>query len=91
MCGSCERTFETISALSSHKRRCDGGRWRCGWCECKAEACTGKGPGPHGASTLCANCSGRYRNGATGAVKRDDKGNFLCDCGRAASNSDRSP
>ena len=28
MCGSCERTFETISALSSHKRRCDGGRWR---------------------------------------------------------------
>jgi hypothetical protein len=91
VCGSCERTFETISALSSHKRRCDGGRWRCGWCECKAEECTGKGPGPQGASTLCANCSGRYRNGATGAVKRDDKGNFLCDCGRAASNPDRSP
>jgi len=28
VCVSCERTFETISALSSHKRRCDGGRWR---------------------------------------------------------------
>ena len=69
----------------------DGGRWRCGWCECKADECTGKGPGPHGNATLCANCSGRYRNGATGAVKRDDKGNFLCDCGRAASNPDRPP
>ena len=27
-----------------------------------------QGPGPHGAGTLCANCSGRYRNGATGGA-----------------------
>lgn len=87
VCGSCERTFDTLPAVSSHKRRCDGGKWRCAWCECKADECTGKGPGPGGPSTLCANCSGRYRNGATGAVKRDDKGNFLCDCGRAFATS----
>ena len=82
VCETCDRTFETISALGSHRHRCDGGKWRCDWCQCKADETTGKGPGPAGASTLCANCAGRYRSGASGAAKRDAQGNYICDCGR---------
>ena len=54
-----------IRGLGSHRRFCDGGVWRCRWCMCKAEECSGKGPGPDGASTLCAPCSGRF-HGDTG-------------------------
>ena len=43
--------------------RCDGGKWRCDWCQCKADETTGKGPGPAGASTLCANCAGSLATG----------------------------
>jgi len=73
LCDICERAFETIAALGVHRRRCDGGVWRCGWCGCKANETTQKGTGPHGPKTLCHKCNGRYRAGR----------HYMCDCGRA--------
>ena len=50
-----------------HSRNCDGGLWRCTWCNCKADETSGKAPGPDGPRTLCGNCGGRYRSGAVRA------------------------
>ena len=84
VCELCSRHFESIGALGGHKRFCDMGAWRCGWCEVKAEDCSGKGPGPEGPKTLCSACSARFRAGHTAPPLRDSGGNFLCDsCGRA--------
>lgn len=84
LCELCSRQFDTIGALGGHKRFCDSGAWRCGWCEVPAEGCSGKGPGPHGPKTLCSACSARFRAGHTAPPLRDSNGNFLCDsCGRA--------
>ena len=44
-CERCERTFETFRALGVHSRDCDGGAWRCNWCECQAHETSGKNPG----------------------------------------------
>jgi len=82
VCERCERTFETFAARGIHMRRCDGGAWRCGWCESKYEAKSGKGPGPEGPGTLCSACSARFRSGATGPPQVDAAGKYLCDCGR---------
>ena len=82
-CERCGRTFESFRALGMHSRDCDGGQWRCEWCECKADETSGKGPGPHGGGTLCSACGSRYRNGATGPVLQDAFGQFPCEvCGR---------
>ena len=82
-CDRCDRTFDTFRALGIHSRGCDGGNWRCNWCACKADECSGKSPGPDGKGTLCSNCGSRYRNGATGPPKVDALGMFPCDfCGR---------
>jgi len=70
-------TGASSAALSSHMRFCDGKRWRCGWCACKTDECSGKGAGPEGASTLCRNCSKRFQRGATEPPKTDKSGNFL--------------
>ncbi|EGB05573.1 hypothetical protein AURANDRAFT_66332 [Aureococcus anophagefferens] len=82
-CDACPALFDTSGALSGHRRFCDGGKWRCAWCECTALEAGGKNPGPGGAATLCGPCGGRYRGGATGPPKRDAEGKYLCDhCGR---------
>jgi len=82
-CERCGRTFESFRALGMHSRDCDGGQWRCEWCECKADETSGKGPGPNGSGTLCSACGSRYRNGATGPVLQDAFGQFPCEvCGR---------
>jgi len=84
VCGSCTRQFDTVGALGGHKRFCDKGSWKCGWCECRVDQCAGKGPGPEGPKTLCSACSARFRAGHTAAPLRDEQGNFLCDsCQRA--------
>ena len=48
-CELCDRIFETIAALGVHRRSCDGGAWRCAWCEVSADQAQGKSPGPDGA------------------------------------------
>lgn len=83
VCTHCDRKFESVGALSGHKRFCDSGTWRCGWCSCKYDECSGKGPGPSGAKTLCSACSGRYRNGHTGPPSTSEDGKFVCElCSR---------
>ena len=79
VCEACARTFDTMTALGGHKRFCDGGVWRCGWCSVSAEQTSGKGPGPDGASTLCANCAGRFRSGHTTAVLPNADGKYECE------------
>ena len=79
LCATCHRCFTTMSALGAHRRFCDGGTWRCGWCECKAGECGGKGPGPDGAMTLCTACSARYRAGHTGPPPRNEEGKYVCE------------
>ena len=62
----CGRTFTSLVGLSSHRRSCSGGRWRCEWCHCTEDECmkkNGKDKGPSGSATLCARCSQRYRRG----------------------------
>ena len=87
LCGTCDRTFTDIRGLGSHRRFCDGGVWRCRWCMCKAEECSGKGPGPDGASTLCAPCSGRFRSGHTGPPPTNADGKYVCElCDRTFDN-----
>ena len=46
---------------------------------CSAEQTSGKGPGPDGASTLCANCAGRFRSGHTTAVLPNADGKYDCE------------
>jgi hypothetical protein len=83
VCTRCSRAFPSKTALSGHKRFCDGGAWRCKWCMCSAEDCSGKGPGPDGPGTLCAPCSCRFRGGQTGPPQRNDDGKYVCEkCGR---------
>jgi len=79
VCPECDRKFDSIGALSGHKRFCDGGSWRCGWCSCRCDECSGKGPGPDGAKTLCSACSSRFRNGHTGPPSTSDDGKFVCE------------
>ena len=79
VCPQCSRTFPTMGALGGHRRFCDGGVWRCQWCECKYEDCTGKGPGPDGPMTLCSACSGRFRSGQSGPPLRDEDGKYVCE------------
>lgn len=55
-------------------RRCDGGSWRCGWCEAKIGETSGKGPGPDGPGSLCSTCSSRFRAGHTGPPQQDEEG-----------------
>ena len=42
VCEECARTFDTISGLGSHRARCDGGVWRCEWCNADYASTTGK-------------------------------------------------
>ena len=42
VCERCERAFENISGLGSHRSRCDGGVWRCEWCVARYEETSGK-------------------------------------------------
>ena len=83
-CDRCERTFESFRALGIHGRDCDGGSWRCSWCQCKAEDTSGKSPGPDGPRTLCSTCGSRHRAGHSGPRARDELGRFACEkCGRS--------
>lgn len=83
ICEGCGKLFDTISGVGSHRKRCDGGVWRCSWCECKAEETSGKGPGPEGKSQLCSLCSARWRSGHTGPPPTDADGRYPCEgCGR---------
>jgi len=84
MCEACGREFDTAASVGGHMRFCDGGHWRCAWCECKADECSGKNPGPDGAATLCGACGARYRTGAVGPPPRDEQGRFLCTCGEGS-------
>ena len=37
----CGAEFDSEGALRSHRRHCDGGTWRCGWCGASAPLCAG--------------------------------------------------
>ena len=68
--------------MSHRSKGCDGGKWRCDWCNCKAFETTGKSPGPKGSATLCAICASRHRSGHTGPPTTTADGRFLCEkCG----------
>ncbi|KAJ8603590.1 hypothetical protein CTAYLR_004836 [Chrysophaeum taylorii] len=82
-CDRCGKVCATAVALSGHKRFCDGGVWRCDWCKCRADECSGKNPGPRGRSTLCGACGSRYRAGHSGPVLPNERGKFTCEaCGK---------
>lgn len=82
-CDRCGKTLATAIALSGHKRFCDGGAWRCDWCKCRADECSGKNPGPRGPATLCGACGSRYRAGHSGPVLPNERGKYECEaCGR---------
>ena len=53
-CDKCDKTFDSMASLGGHKRFCDGGAWRCAWCDCSANESSGKGPGPEGGKMLCS-------------------------------------
>jgi hypothetical protein len=78
MCEHCSKLFDTMVALGGHRRYCDGGKWRCNWCDCTYEIAKGKAPGPDGSKTLCAACGSRFRAGHSGPPKRDDDGMYVC-------------
>ena len=49
VCDSCGRVHETLGGLAAHKRSCDGGNWRCGWCDASLSEVGGRrNPGPDG-------------------------------------------
>eukprot|EP01043_Picozoa_sp_COSAG02_P023746 COSAG02_NODE_1276_length_13504_cov_15.182618_8_plen_2319_part_00 len=77
-CESCPATFDTVVALGGHRRYCDGGKWRCQWCDTTYLECRGKAPGPQGAKTLCAACGSRFRAGHIGPPKMDEDGMYVC-------------
>ena len=82
-CDTCDKLLDSIVALGVHKRFCDGGKWRCRWCQCRADECSGKNPGPDGPATLCGACGSRYRSGHVGPPQRTPDGKFICDdCGK---------
>ena len=78
-CERCGKGFDTIMGLGSHRKRCDGGLWRCGWCVCSIEETSGKSPGPQGPGTLCSTCSSRWKSGHTGPPERNEDGRYPCD------------
>jgi hypothetical protein len=78
-CPQCSKVFDSTLGLSGHQRFCDGGNWRCEWCQCQAEVSKGKSPGPNGAGTLCSTCGSRFRGGATGPPKQNSAGKFICE------------
>jgi hypothetical protein len=83
VCDNCGRAFENISGLGSHRSRCDGGVWRCEWCNADFASSSGKGPGPNGSKTLCSACSGRFRGGASGPPTTNEQGKYVCEeCSR---------
>jgi hypothetical protein len=79
VCPDCKRPFDTIGALGGHRRFCEHGSWRCGWCEVKADVAAGKGPGPKGPKTLCCACSGRFKEGQTGPPEPNEHGLYVCE------------
>lgn len=85
VCDACGRVHETLGGLAAHARGCDGGAWRCGWCDASlAQVGHRRNPGPDGPATLCGPCGGRWRGGATGPPTRDARGRYVCDeCGSA--------
>jgi hypothetical protein len=83
VCDACQKTFSSMGALGGHRRFCDGGTWRCGWCHCTSDECQNKSVGPDGPATLCSSCSQRFRAGHTGPPPRNEDGKYVCeDCGR---------
>lgn len=83
-CDKCEQLFDSMLGLGSHRRTCDGGNWRCEWCDIDSIKARAKSPGPNGPCTLCSACGSRFRNGAKGPPKRDVDGKYICEagCGR---------
>ena len=83
VCTLCDKRFETAMGLGGHRRFCDGGQWKCGWCGVTSDESGGKAPGPDGPKALCSSCGNRYRSGHVGPAKKDGAGNFVCeDCSR---------
>jgi hypothetical protein len=81
ICDRCHKTFDSLIRLSGHKRFCDGGTWRCEWCDVDDGDAGGKGQGPTGPRTLCSICASRFRGGHTAPPPRDSDGRFFCeDC-----------
>lgn len=86
-CDFCGRGFPSINSLGGHRRFCDGGTWRCAWCQCSGQECGNKSTGPDGSGTLCTSCSQRWKSGHSGPPPKDETGRFVCDnCGRAFEN-----
>jgi hypothetical protein len=78
-CPRCGKEFDSLVGLGGHHRFCDGGLWRCAWCECQASEAQGKAAGPDGAATLCSACGVRFRDGALGPPLQDRDGRYVCD------------
>jgi len=82
-CPMCDKRFDSMISLGGHRRFCDGGAWRCAWCDCTHDESGGKSPGPGGPKTLCSPCGSRYRNGHAGPPQKDVNGQYRCeDCGK---------
>lgn len=79
ICDQCSRSYDTFTALAGHKRFCDGGLWRCEWCNCEGSTSSSKCSGPNGPKTLCSACGARFRSGHNRPPPRDPKtGLFYC-------------
>jgi len=78
VCDGCNKSFETIRGLGSHRRGCWGGQWKCQWCHVLEQASGGKCPGPAGPKTLCSACGSRFRNGHTSFPTKDADGRLNC-------------
>jgi hypothetical protein len=46
VCDLCNKTFQSIRGLGSHRRSCVGAEWRCDWCGCLEQETSTKCQGP---------------------------------------------
>jgi hypothetical protein len=54
VCDLCNKTFQSIRGLGSHRRSCVGPQWRCDWCGCLEQETSTKCQGPGYVFFLCA-------------------------------------
>lgn len=79
-CKMCEAAYDTRIGLFAHTRFCAGraAAWRCEWCNCSELETNHKATGPNGIKTLCSACGQRYRHGAEGMPRQNEKGEWIC-------------
>ena len=74
LCDSCDAKFPTNSALSGHRRFCDGGKWSCDWCGCKRLETSGRAPGPKGPRRSVRPAAADSRRRQVGTLKMPGDG-----------------